>query len=54
MELLRENNERNKQTGSVVIAGGMARFQNDTSVAAVFERADAEMYQNKKLLKEQD
>ena len=52
MDLLREGNERNMEAGSVVVAGGMARFQNDNSVSAVFERADAEMYQNKKMLKE--
>ncbi len=51
MDLLRERNEKNKEAGSVVVAGGMARFQNDSSVSAVFERADAEMYLNKKMLK---
>ena len=33
--------------GEVVIARGMARYENDPSVAAVFERADQRMYENK-------
>ena len=38
--------------GKVVIAAGMARFSsNDRRVATVFERADARMYENKKMLK---
>ena len=35
----------------VVIACGMARYEGDRSVAAVFDRADLAMYENKKMLK---
>ena len=35
----------------VVIACGMARFEGDASVAAVFDRADLAMFENKKYLK---
>ena len=37
----------------VIIACGMSDYdaENDLSVAAVFERADALMYENKKMLK---
>ena len=37
--------------GGVVIACGMARYENDGSVAPVFERADHNMYENKNELK---
>ena len=37
--------------GGIVIACGMARYEDDNCVAAVFERADHEMYENKSLLK---
>ena len=39
------------QTGKVIIACGAARFEDDESVASVFERADHDMYENKKALK---
>ena len=39
------------RTGGVVIACGMARFGDDAGVASVFERADQNMYDNKKALK---
>ena len=35
----------------VVIAAGMARFEGDPNVAAVFDRADLAMFENKKYLK---
>ncbi len=38
-------------TGAPVIACGMARFEDDDSVAAVFTRADKRMYENKNALK---
>ena len=38
--------------GGIVIACGMAKFEDDASVAAVFRRADAAMYENKKMLKQ--
>lgn len=37
--------------GKVVIACGMARFEDDDDVAAVFRRADRKMYENKLELK---
>ena len=46
------HNEKASQSGGVVIACGMARFNNDTCVASVFERADQNMYKNKNALKE--
>ena len=51
MTRLEERNSKNQAIGSVVIAGGMARYQGDRRVANVFERADAAMYENKKYLK---
>ena len=39
------------RTGGITIACGMARFENDTCVAAVFERADQRMYESKKTMK---
>ena len=39
------------EDGSVVIAGGMSRFENDACVATVFDRADQNMYEDKSRLK---
>ena len=39
------------QTGGIVIACGMAKFENNESVSPVFKQADANMYENKKALK---
>ena len=39
------------RTGGIPIACGMARFEDDECVAAVFDRADRSMYENKKMLK---
>ena len=53
-DLISKVNEHNKEaslTGGVVIACGMARYENDESVAAVFKRADRNMYENKMTLK---
>ena len=43
----------NRENGSVVIAAGMADYEpdRDASTAAVFERADSRMYENKSALK---
>ena len=49
----RETNEKNVGTGAVVIASGMKKRHNEKNVAAVFEKADKEMYKNKKHLKGQ-
>ena len=54
-ELIRQMAEQNEdalRTGGIVIACGMARRENDKSVASVFERADRMMYENKSDLKE--
>ena len=56
-ELLDEVNRHNEEAirnGGVVIACGMARYENDECVAEVFGRADHNMYENKNELKERD
>ena len=45
------NDEINALTGDTIVASGMARYDGDRSVQAVFERADSKMYKEKKLLK---
>jgi diguanylate cyclase (GGDEF)-like protein len=49
---MEDHNARAIRTGGVVIACGMAKYEGDTNAAAVFERADQNMYQNKSDLKE--
>ena len=44
-------NDKNKASGDVQIACGMARYQDDRTVETVFERADKQMYENKTQLK---
>ena len=39
------------RTGGIMIACGMAKFEDDDCVASVFNRADHNMYENKKELK---
>jgi FOG: GGDEF domain len=46
-----DHNTAARQTGGVVVACGMAKYENDTCVTAVFERADRSMYENKNRLK---
>ncbi len=48
---LEEINRRNADAGEITIACGLARYDRDRSVAAVFERADALMYANKRQMK---
>ena len=48
---LSDHNTEALRTGGVVIACGMARYENDESVAPLFERADQNMYENKNSLK---
>lgn len=53
-ELIDNLNRHNLETSrgnGIVIACGMARFEDDKYVAEIFERADADMYENKKKLK---
>ena len=49
--LISAHNQEVLRSGGVVVACGMSRFDGDDSVAAVFERADRMMYENKSLLK---
>lgn len=54
-ELLKRMDDHNTdalRNGGIVIACGMARFEDDKCTANVFERADTLMYKNKSLLKE--
>lgn len=48
---MRDHNAEAKRERGIVIACGMARFENDTCVASVYERADHNMYENKIVLK---
>lgn len=48
---LRAANEESVQTGGPIIASGMAKYDGDRNVQAVFERADSKMYKEKKRLK---
>jgi len=52
MERMRRSNAANEASGGTVIACGMARYDRDSSVAEVFERADRKMYEDKKTLKD--
>ena len=49
--LIEAHNKEALRSGGVVVACGMSRFADDDSVAAVFERADRMMYENKNMLK---
>ena len=46
-----EQNEKARESNGIVMACGMAKYENDKCVATVFERADDRMYQNKNDLK---
>ena len=48
---IHEHNAEAFRTGGVMVACGMARFEDDACVASVFERADHSMYENKKAMK---
>lgn len=50
-ELMAKSNEENRKEGGVDIAAGFARYHNEKNVADVFSKADANMYENKRLLK---
>lgn len=47
LEQMREYNEKAIQSDGALIDCGMARYEGDDCVAAVFERADRSMYENK-------
>ncbi len=51
MSSFKLHNIKNKRKGDVVIAAGASKYDGDKSVSLVFERADEEMYENKKELK---
>ena len=51
LRTVEEHNETASKNGGIVIACGMSKFENDDCVAAVFERADQNMYENKSRLK---
>lgn len=53
MEVMNVHNAEAVKNGGIVIACGMSRFDQDSSVAAVNGRADQLMYENKRILKEQ-
>lgn len=52
LKKFQETNLKNVGTGAVVIASGMKKRRDEKSVAAVFEKADKQMYLNKRHLKE--
>lgn len=52
IERVNDHNEDAARNGGIVIACGMAVYENDTCVAPVFERADQKMYDDKARLKE--
>jgi diguanylate cyclase (GGDEF)-like protein len=54
MTRFRKHIRKNKKKGDVVVASGMSRYDNDKNVSPVFKRADEEMYENKRKLKEAD
>ncbi|MEE0025991.1 MAG: GGDEF domain-containing protein, partial [Atopobiaceae bacterium] len=51
IEEMRLHNADAIRNGGNVIACGMSRFEEDENVAAVFARADKNMYENKSALK---
>lgn len=52
MAQLEQVNVDNITNGGAVVACGMSKYEGDANVAAVFDRADHLMYENKKALKE--
>ena len=50
---MKDHNTKAIETGGIVIACGMSKYDKDVSVARVFERADQNMYENKTSLKAQ-
>ena len=51
VEEMSNHNTEATRTGGIVIACGMAKYDNDASVASVLKRADHKMYENKSKLK---
>ncbi len=52
MEKIERTNRRNKKSGKVVVAAGMAKYAGEKNVAELFRKADKKMYDNKRALKE--
>ena len=52
LQKVSDYNEGASRTGGIIIACGMAKYEDDSCVAPVFERADKNMYENKNSLKE--
>ena len=51
IDMMNAHNEEAVNQGGIVIALGMSRYDHDTKVATVYERADQLMYENKSALK---
>ena len=51
LEKVDAHNAEASRTGGIVVACGMSKFDSDACVAAVFDRADRNMYENKIRLK---
>ena len=51
MAQLDDRNADNLSKGEAVIACGMARYDGEQNVAAVFDKADKLMYENKRKMK---
>ena len=49
---MKDHNTKAIQTGGIVIACGMSKYDGDANVALVFDRADQKMYENKNELKD--
>lgn len=54
VKMVSAHNVEALRSGGVVVACGMAKYDNDPSVASVFERADLNMYENKSALKDME
>ena len=51
MDELEEQNRENRENGEANVAAGMAKYNGESDVAAVFNKADETMYANKRALK---
>ena len=53
LQQMQQHNLKSKEAGDVIVAAGMSDYVpgEDATIAAVFERADNLMYQNKSELK---
>ncbi len=51
MEVWNKSNQENLQNHDIVIAAGVARYDGEKKLEDVFAKADALMYENKRMLK---